>query len=128
MIESNISRIANIQTLLGSTAKPSFLLWEKVYTKLSSEEDEKWFLRALDEAYKVLAPELKKKDRDNLRLEFLLFLGGSLSCSKFFDSQDNNSDLHTYISLRVVNISISARKLSRQLRNGFWQILNLLMI
>ncbi|GJE94641.1 ARM repeat-containing protein [Phanerochaete sordida] len=44
--EDVVSRNATLQGLLTSGAKPSFLLWEKVYQKLAEPEDQAWLLRA----------------------------------------------------------------------------------
>jgi hypothetical protein len=41
-------------------SKPSFLLWEKVYQKLTEPEDEKWLLRAAEAAFTYHTVELKK--------------------------------------------------------------------
>ena len=41
-----ISRNATLQSISTAHPKPSFLLWDKVYQKLSGEEEETWLLRA----------------------------------------------------------------------------------
>jgi hypothetical protein len=41
-----ISRNSNLTSITSSTTKPSFLLWDKVYQKITDNEDEKWLLRA----------------------------------------------------------------------------------
>ncbi|KAL4249154.1 TOG domain-containing protein [Abortiporus biennis] len=41
-----ISRSVSMQSLLATGSKPSFLLWDKVYQKLSDVEDETWLLHA----------------------------------------------------------------------------------
>ncbi|TFY63660.1 hypothetical protein EVJ58_g3122 [Rhodofomes roseus] len=41
-----ISRNSTLQSILAAGVKPSFLLWEKVYQKLSGADDEAWLLRA----------------------------------------------------------------------------------
>ena len=48
------------QGLVGSENKPSFLLWDKVYHRLSSEEEETWFSRALCESFKALKVDINK--------------------------------------------------------------------
>ncbi|KAM0756603.1 ARM repeat-containing protein [Meredithblackwellia eburnea MCA 4105] len=48
--------LATLLTVTGTT-KPSFLLWDKVYKKLSTIEEEEWFQRALEA---VLARERDK--------------------------------------------------------------------
>ncbi|KAF8131842.1 armadillo-type protein [Boletus edulis] len=42
------SRSVNIDMLTGSPTKPSFLIWDKVYQKLTEAEDATWLLRASD--------------------------------------------------------------------------------
>lgn len=37
-----------MQGLLTTGAKPSFLLWDKVYRKLTTAQEETWLLRALE--------------------------------------------------------------------------------
>ncbi|EKM53603.1 uncharacterized protein PHACADRAFT_125439 [Phanerochaete carnosa HHB-10118-sp] len=44
--EDFISRNTSSQSLLATGAKPSFLLWDKVYQKLVEPEDQAWLLRA----------------------------------------------------------------------------------
>ncbi|KAH9856756.1 ARM repeat-containing protein [Lenzites betulinus] len=46
--EDIISGNPTLQTIVAATPKPSFLLWDKVYQKLSGEEEEKWLLRATE--------------------------------------------------------------------------------
>ncbi|KAI0366693.1 ARM repeat-containing protein [Pilatotrama ljubarskyi] len=43
-----ISRNATLQSITAASPKPSFLLWDKVYQKLSDEEEERWLLRAIE--------------------------------------------------------------------------------
>jgi Generalcontrol nonderepressible 1 (Gcn1) N-terminal len=43
-----ISHNPNITSITSSPTKPSFLLWDKVYQKITDSEDEKWLLRACD--------------------------------------------------------------------------------
>ena len=55
--ETVVSRNATAAILAGTATKPSFLLWEKVYQKLTSVEEERWLLRALRAALVVLKSE-----------------------------------------------------------------------
>ena len=43
-----IASNTTIQGLYTPGAKPSFLLWDKVYRKASSQEEETWFAHALE--------------------------------------------------------------------------------
>lgn len=45
-----------------SSAKPSFLLWDKVYQKLGDPNEEKWFLRACEAALKHFKTEFGKNE------------------------------------------------------------------
>ena len=50
-----------MEALTGTSTKPSFLVWDKVYQKLSDAEDAKWLLRAADLAVPRLEGELGKQ-------------------------------------------------------------------
>lgn len=54
-----MNRNAAAALLTGSTSKPSFLFWEKVYQKLNTLEEETWLLRALLASLTVLKNEMK---------------------------------------------------------------------
>lgn len=54
--------------LMGTSTKPSFLIWDKIYQKLSEPEDALWLLRAADLAVPRLESELLK--HQNLRYVF----------------------------------------------------------
>ncbi|KDQ56445.1 hypothetical protein JAAARDRAFT_36597 [Jaapia argillacea MUCL 33604] len=60
--EEFITRNPVIKSLASVSPKPSFLLWDKVYQKLISAEDETWFLRALEVATSNLQKELVKDE------------------------------------------------------------------
>jgi hypothetical protein len=49
-------------TALSSSAKPSFLFSDKVYTKLSGAEDETWLLRATEVTFAFLNQYLGKSE------------------------------------------------------------------
>lgn len=46
-----IGRQALYDLLALTGSKPSFLLWDKVYTKLTTVDEEFWFVRALSCAF-----------------------------------------------------------------------------
>ncbi|RPD57344.1 ARM repeat-containing protein [Lentinus tigrinus ALCF2SS1-7] len=56
-----ISHNATLQSISTAHPKPSFLLWDKVYQKLSGEEEETWLLRA-SEAVLVFSKDEVLKD------------------------------------------------------------------
>lgn len=61
--DSVVSRNATTQALANTASKPSFLLWDKVYQKLSSVEDETWLLRALQTTLSFLKSDLMKNEQ-----------------------------------------------------------------
>ncbi|KAH9915889.1 armadillo-type protein [Fomitopsis serialis] len=58
-----ISRNSTLQSMLTAGAKPSFLLWEKVYQKLSSADDERWLLRASEATLAHFSKELLRNEQ-----------------------------------------------------------------
>ncbi|KAK4052868.1 translational activator of GCN4 [Microbotryomycetes sp. JL221] len=50
-VDALISSNSTMQNLYTAGAKPSFLLWDKVYRKCTSVEEEKWVLRALEAVF-----------------------------------------------------------------------------
>ncbi|THU98405.1 ARM repeat-containing protein [Dendrothele bispora CBS 962.96] len=68
-----ISRNAVLQAITTTSAKPSFLIWEKVYQKLTDAEDEKWLLRACDASLIYFQSEMLRNEgpRTQLGLAFL---------------------------------------------------------
>lgn len=61
-IDDVISSNAVIQSLVTSSTKPSFLLWDKVYQKVTDVEDENWFLRACNATLQFFKSELAKSE------------------------------------------------------------------
>lgn len=61
-IDDVISSNAVIQSLVTSSTKPSFLLWDKVYQKVTDVEDENWFLRACNATLQFFESELAKSE------------------------------------------------------------------
>jgi hypothetical protein len=62
IVDDIISRNAAINSITASTTKPSFLLWEKVYQKVTESEDEKWLLRACDAALSFFKSDFSKNE------------------------------------------------------------------
>lgn len=56
-----ISRNPVVQGITASS-KPSFLLWDKVYQKVTDSEDEKWLLRASDATLQYFKSDLSKNE------------------------------------------------------------------
>ncbi|KAH7883448.1 armadillo-type protein [Phlebopus sp. FC_14] len=54
------SRAITSDALTGTSTKPSFLVWDKVYQKITDAEEETWLLRATDRAVERLEAELLK--------------------------------------------------------------------
>ena len=57
-----VERVHDGQTLLAAGAKPSFLLWDKVYQKVNDILDETWLLHASEEVIPFFKDELLKKE------------------------------------------------------------------
>ncbi len=57
-----ISHNATLQSIFTAHPKPSFLLWDKVYQKLSGEEEETWLLRASEAALAFSKDEVLKNE------------------------------------------------------------------
>jgi Generalcontrol nonderepressible 1 (Gcn1) N-terminal len=55
-----ISQNSTIASIISSNTKPSFLLSDKVYQKITDSEDEKWLLRACDASLKFFKQDLAK--------------------------------------------------------------------
>ena len=72
-IDDIISRSVTVELLMGTSAKPSFLIWDKVYQKLSEAEDARWLLRATDLAVPRLESELVKHQNTRCVLGVLPF-------------------------------------------------------
>ncbi|KAF8553713.1 ARM repeat-containing protein [Imleria badia] len=68
VLDDVASRSLTVDTLVGTSTKPSFLIWDKVYQKLSDADDARWLLRATDLAVPTLASELVK--HQHLRVAF----------------------------------------------------------
>lgn len=61
--EDSINRNAALQSLIATGAKPSFLLWEKVYQKLAEPEDQVWLLRAGEAVLEFHKSEILKSEQ-----------------------------------------------------------------
>ncbi|KAK4705757.1 hypothetical protein P7C70_g456, partial [Phenoliferia sp. Uapishka_3] len=59
-IDDFIAANATMQTVLITGAKPSFLLWDKVYRKAGTTDDEAWFGHALEAVARVDEDKLQK--------------------------------------------------------------------
>jgi len=52
----------SLQALSATGTKPSFLLWDKVYVKVTDAEDQLWLLRACEAVFSFFASDLKKNE------------------------------------------------------------------
>ncbi|KAK2463021.1 hypothetical protein APHAL10511_004676 [Amanita phalloides] len=71
-----ISRNAVIQSIIASSIKPSFLLWGKVYQKVTDPEDETWFLRACNATLQCFKSDLGKSEDLRTQLGLALLHSG----------------------------------------------------
>ena len=60
-----ISKNAALMSIVSGSTKPSFLLWDKVYQKLSDSIDENWLLQAWEASLLYYKSEFVKNE--NLR-------------------------------------------------------------
>lgn len=79
VIDDVISRNPVVSAIVTSTAKQSFLLWDKVYQKITDAEEEKWLLRATEAALHYFKADLGKNDA--LRYVAIHFLGWEIWAS-----------------------------------------------
>ncbi|KAF9471327.1 hypothetical protein BDN70DRAFT_939027 [Pholiota conissans] len=62
LLDAAISQNSAISVITTTSAKQSFLLWDKAYQKVTSEEDERWLLRAADVALQYFSHDLAKNE------------------------------------------------------------------
>ncbi|KAG1734519.1 armadillo-type protein [Suillus lakei] len=67
-----IARNASIEVLTGTQAKPSFIISDKIYQKLTDVEDEVWLLRAVNLSLFRLKNELSKSEQLRLQIGSVL--------------------------------------------------------
>ncbi len=61
-VDDAVSRNSVIQAITSSSAKPSFLLSERVYQKLTDSEDERWLLRATEALIRFFSKEISQNN------------------------------------------------------------------
>jgi len=52
-----------LQALVATGAKPSFLFWERVYTKVTEEQEAIWLVRALQQVTITFSSEIRKSEQ-----------------------------------------------------------------
>ncbi|CDO72622.1 hypothetical protein BN946_scf184985.g41 [Trametes cinnabarina] len=57
---------ATIQSITAAGSKPSFLLWDKVYQKLSGEDEELWLLRAVEAVLPFFKDEFLRNEQSRI--------------------------------------------------------------
>lgn len=62
LLDDTISLNSTVQAIL-SPSKPSFLVWDKVYQKLTDVEEETWLLRAIESTATFFSSELGKVEQ-----------------------------------------------------------------
>jgi len=82
-LDDVISKNVAITSIAVGGAKPSFLLWDKVYLKVKEECEEKWLLRAIKVAMRHFQKDLKRNNvvryTWNFPLRVVLILPGRLN-------------------------------------------------
>ncbi|KAG7441044.1 ARM repeat-containing protein [Guyanagaster necrorhizus] len=66
--DESVARNPVIQAITSSSAKPSFLLSERVYQKLTDSEDELWLLRAIEAVIRFFSQEISTNDAIRLQV------------------------------------------------------------
>lgn len=62
ILEDAISRNSTVQAII-SPSKPSFLVWDKVYQKLTDVEEEIWLLRAVESTAAFFNAEIERAEQ-----------------------------------------------------------------
>ncbi|KAF8161530.1 armadillo-type protein [Crassisporium funariophilum] len=104
-VDTSITQNPVIAAIAVSSVKQSFLLWDKVYQKLSDEDDEKWLLRACETSLQYFASELSKSDalRSQLGLVFIHLALNSQS-----------QEIRRIVNTTLVGMNIRAPKLTNR--------------
>ncbi|TFK45118.1 armadillo-type protein [Crucibulum laeve] len=87
-----ISKNPIITSITTSTAKQSFLLWDKIYQKITDVEEEKWLLRASEAALHHFKADLQKNETFRTQLG-LIFVHLALDAQ----SPEIRKDVYTII-------------------------------
>ncbi|KAK3697730.1 translational activator of GCN4 [Vermiconidia calcicola] len=110
---ASIVKKANVEgRVLVTEPKPSFLLSPRVYTKLTAEEDLRWFLRALLSAFSALPPQ-PKSPTSVAWAQGLIYLNVATGVP----AQVRNEAAEKLTSLYVSN----PEKVSQTIIEGLWQ-------
>lgn len=57
-----VAQSASLQALVPTGVKPSFLFWERLYTKVTEEREAIWFVRAIQQATITFSSEIRKSE------------------------------------------------------------------
>ncbi|OCH93463.1 ARM repeat-containing protein [Obba rivulosa] len=103
-----VSQNALVQSLITVGAKPSFLLWDKVWQKVSDTEDEHWLLRASLAALSFFKTQLMRNEQARGALGMsLLHLAVESSSPDVRRSALKSLEEHSSVSPDLVNYSIT---------------------
>jgi len=58
-----VAQSTSLQVIVATGAKPSFLFWERVYTKVTEEQEAIWLVRALQQATVAFSSEIRKSEQ-----------------------------------------------------------------
>ncbi|PBK90411.1 ARM repeat-containing protein [Armillaria gallica] len=92
-----VSRNPVIQAITSSSAKPSFLLSERVYQKLTDSEDERWLLRATEALIRFFSKEISQNNAIRLQVGNV-FLHLSVNGSSADIRRDVNRAIESSVS------------------------------
>ncbi|KAF8911690.1 armadillo-type protein [Gymnopilus junonius] len=104
--DAAIAQNATISAITSNSAKQSFLLWDKVYQKVTDEEDERWLLKACDAARTHFSIELGKHEA--LRSQF-----GLVYVHLGVDSQ--SPEIRKSVTASLVNSAVVAPRLTEKI-------------
>lgn len=58
-----VAQSTSLQALVATGAKPSFLFWERLYTKVTEEREAVWLVRAIQQATITFSSEIPKSEQ-----------------------------------------------------------------
>jgi hypothetical protein len=58
-----VAQSTSLQALVATSPKPSFLFWERVYTKVTEEQEAIWFVRAIQQATIAFSSDIRKSEQ-----------------------------------------------------------------
>lgn len=60
---TTVAQSTTLQALVATGTKPSFLFWERVYTKVTEEQEAIWLVRALQQVAITFSSEIRRSEQ-----------------------------------------------------------------